>query len=911
MTPAAFRQRARHEALRYGSDPWIFVRELLQNARDAGAHRVALSTALVDGLAQLTCEDDGAGMTFEHARRYLFALYASSKEGDRAAAGRFGVGFWSILRFDPTRIVVRSWPSSGDAWQVELDGALTRLDARTPPHRRGTGTEIQLERAQGDGDLARRVRDAAWQSARFLQRLDDPQRGIDVRVNGEAVTVPFDLPAPSASFRKGRLRGVVALGREARVELFAKGLRVRAASAVEDLLSADGSSALTRVRFPTLADGVAPQAILDGDDVEPLLARADARNTAGLRRLVALAQDELRRLIESQIDAVRPSTRWVRHRRWLIALVSIAAVLAGLWLAPSWLPRRAALPLRVALSDSSDAADPEIAAPTAAYRDFRLRYQGPRVELGGGPRTPLALHYEPPTRQLYFAALLLEHPLAPPPLPGDAGRYEGPTCGAACVSIDLRIDDGPGWLRVPVPTGFRVDPASVSVDGRRIPLRTSAAGEALLALDAPVRATLRYRVQPAADRDWLPSHAPSTPELLADAVQQIRLRPAAERIEAATAWVRARIAYSASAATVERHRLAAAGGRDVLTSALEIGAADCDVQNAVLTTLLQLVDVPARLAVGYVGVHGVAVAPAHAWVEVRDGDRWRVADASRMPARAVESDVIVAADPGHEAVPALAAPAGHVTLALDSRTLGWFAAGFAAAAGIFTIGLLVTRTRRELRVAPRGDLAGLLRGALERPDAFRHVPALYQRPLIPQIDGRSLSLADVSRLARDRRLFRSANRSPLARRAAAEGAAVVDTASREGRATADALGAVDLDEWETFLQGARRTPLLDAVEARLRLLGEPWHLRAAPGLGSPAVLDLVASHATTRLVVLDADAPWLAGAEALRIRSPAEAMFVVVDRLAEATRLTPEDRRRVLPPLAREALREAAAAGRR
>jgi len=35
-----FRTRARYEAERYGADDWVFVRELLQNARDAGAVRV-------------------------------------------------------------------------------------------------------------------------------------------------------------------------------------------------------------------------------------------------------------------------------------------------------------------------------------------------------------------------------------------------------------------------------------------------------------------------------------------------------------------------------------------------------------------------------------------------------------------------------------------------------------------------------------------------------------------------------------------------------------------------------------------------------------------------------------------------------------------------------------------------------
>ena len=81
------------------------------------------------------------GMTFEHAKRYLFALYASSKESGSGMAGRFGVGFWSVLRFDPGRIVVRSWPRRGAAWEVELDGALTDAVVRAPSERRRHGTE--------------------------------------------------------------------------------------------------------------------------------------------------------------------------------------------------------------------------------------------------------------------------------------------------------------------------------------------------------------------------------------------------------------------------------------------------------------------------------------------------------------------------------------------------------------------------------------------------------------------------------------------------------------------------------------------------------------------------------------------------------------------------------------------------
>src|SRR5262245_50635106 len=322
MDPAAFRERARIEAERYGSDPWVFLRELLQNARDAGARRVDVTAVEEGGTARVACRDDGCGMSFEHARRYLFTLYASSKEGEPGAAGRFGVGFWSILRFDPARIRVRSWPERGAPWEVELDGGLARSQERVAP-RGGRGTEIVLERPAGDGALARRVRDAVWQSARFLCRRDDPGRPLAVRVNGEILAARFELPAPSARFRKGRVRGAVGLGPEARVELFAQGLRVRSASALEDLLAPEGASGETRVSFPAIADGVAPQAILDGEGLEPLLARSDVRETRALRRLVALAREELRRLVERQIDALRPEPAL---RRPLVKTAAAAAL---------------------------------------------------------------------------------------------------------------------------------------------------------------------------------------------------------------------------------------------------------------------------------------------------------------------------------------------------------------------------------------------------------------------------------------------------------------------------------------------------------------------------------------------------------------------------------------------------------
>src|SRR4029078_5386628 len=126
-----FRERALAEAQRYGSDPWVVVRELLQNARDAGAKAVTVRPELENSRARLACRDDGSGLTYEEGQRQLFTLYASRKCS--RDAGRFGVCSWSVLRLEPARIVVRAWPRKGAPWEVAWDGALTRGERAQPP----------------------------------------------------------------------------------------------------------------------------------------------------------------------------------------------------------------------------------------------------------------------------------------------------------------------------------------------------------------------------------------------------------------------------------------------------------------------------------------------------------------------------------------------------------------------------------------------------------------------------------------------------------------------------------------------------------------------------------------------------------------------------------------------------------
>jgi hypothetical protein len=407
----------------------------------------------------------------------------------------------------------------------------------------------------------------------------------------------------------------------------------------------------------------------------------------------------------------------------------------------------------------------------------------------------------------------------------------------------------------------------------------------VVVLDAPVRAVVRYRTGPASRARRSPLRARTVPGSLRDEAARLRRLVPERRVYEATAWVQREVAYSTAADVVVRQRTALEGGQGLVESALEIGAGDCDVQNAVLTLLLQASDIPARMAVGFVGAGGRARAPLHAWVEHAPvGGPWRVADASRDVAAAT----LFEPEPERAASPRVPGPALVVAASV--------------AAGLVVLGLLRARPRREVRVDPRQDLACLIQGALQRPEAFRHAPALFHRKLVPRLPRGCASLGEAWDLAAAGRLYGSAAGSPLARHLAARGGVVLDTRQAEARAVADALGARDLDAWDAFLSRARRTPFLARVHSNLRKLGAAWEVRVAAAVGAPAVLDLPGQG---RIVVIDEAEAWLVSLEGRFALRPKEAIFELVDRLADVVGLDARERGRLLSPLARDAVEEA------
>lgn len=105
------------------SDPMSFLRELIQNAIDAGSGEVDIRVDFEPegggerGLMTAHIEDFGEGMSREIIETKLTRLFSSGKDEDYTKIGRFGIGFVSVFAIAP-QIVCVDTGRGGEYWRV-------------------------------------------------------------------------------------------------------------------------------------------------------------------------------------------------------------------------------------------------------------------------------------------------------------------------------------------------------------------------------------------------------------------------------------------------------------------------------------------------------------------------------------------------------------------------------------------------------------------------------------------------------------------------------------------------------------------------------------------------------------------------------------------------------------------------
>ena len=188
------------------ADPLSFLRELVQNALDAGSDEVEITVAYEPGegdagVTVIRIEDWGEGMTREVIEKRLTRLFSSAKDGDMTKIGKFGIGFVSVFAIDPQAVCVDT-SRDGENWRVLFDAKrrfkLLRLDQPVD------GTKIQVLKATTRAeheDFARRARGT-------LKYWCKHTRG-EIRFHGELINEPFGLSAPCRAERNDGFSHVV------------------------------------------------------------------------------------------------------------------------------------------------------------------------------------------------------------------------------------------------------------------------------------------------------------------------------------------------------------------------------------------------------------------------------------------------------------------------------------------------------------------------------------------------------------------------------------------------------------------------------------------------------------------------------------------------------------------------------
>jgi hypothetical protein len=523
----------------------------------------------------------------------------------------------------------------------------------------------------------------------------------------------------------------------------------------------------------------------------------------------------------------------------------------------------------------------------------------------GSAGPAIDLRYRPSDHGHFFAALWVTGMSVDGRLeavaPDAVGSYQGEACFDDCLEIDLGVEAPAGLLALPVATGHVVDPRSVRFDGVQMAVLAADTGQPAVMLERPRSGRLRYRSAPAKMSAYTTQAAwPPLPQEVANFASSINELSLAARANAVSDYVAQHVAYDISSTTMERYRRSQNRSVGLFARALIVGAGDCDVQNALVTAILDRSGVPSRLAVGWIGAEGGARSRLHAWAEYLGADgRWRVVDASAVgrptrPVAGVNGEV--------ETVPQSS----------RARLMEWLPAFVSFVAVLAALIAVITRRRwrRDFRAGGADDVVELVRGAAVRPGAFENIHSLSSRRLLQSLSGRSISLARARKLADSGRLACGSRHTTLAREAARRGGVVLDLDSATSAAAADALAAVNLDRWSELVDRTDDDELTMHVGRRLRVAGEPFRVAVADGVGPEMVIldgSAVNLGSDARWVVVDSSSPLWQSLRRMTERCPAKAAFLLADIVLHRIGAAPVVRQRCLSRLALEALLEAAA----
>ncbi|MBN2431718.1 MAG: ATP-binding protein [Acidobacteria bacterium] len=925
--PSIFFRRAREEASRYGEDPWVFLRELVQNSRDADATRIDFTVAIDGDWQTLVCRDNGYGMTREVIEEYLLRLYASNKEELASAIGLFGVGFWSVLLFQPAIIRI----TSGDGREchaLEIDCRGHAVRSVAPPSQPLAGTEIVLRRVAGSSLDARRLHALVEEKLILFAGHIRPGPGgkqLDIYCQGRRLNRPFAPPDVfGRRFRTREFDGVLGFDTVPSVRIYKGGILVRDLTGLEEVIPSR-----RRIRLPESGWGLYPVIRLNADRIQLLMDRQTIFEDPVLHRAVDYCEKELLRLHRRLIRRLFPmdlanrfTSLWIGMRGKAIAflagffLVLVLGVMGVLLGRPDDLIRsRVDQPPLLGQAPAGETVTSVRLSVDRALTGWR----GMFLNVPGERPVRWDFHYEGGGDHLFrlrsFTAYDPQQGLRPVPL-AKTGDLPSMSAAGEAMFITIGVTGRGDPFVLPCPPDHTVVVESLRhADQEPVALWRSLAGEAVARTDAPGRLT--YAVVPlreavsvdpfltgAARLEWPPDWQQFIDETLAASP--------AERVVRAVRRIRERLVY---ARDEDLSRRFAQSEGTWLERTIRMGAGDCDVLNGVLVLLLQALGIPARLEAGLVGVEGRAMPALHAWARCYLGE-WRTLDVStgydsqtsdaRFPAERLLGIVGPAA--ARRAVGQGARDRKSLSATADSTDgavgppWAWLLIGGALAA-VIGMGMLWWWRRRRPVVDQPQYIRELFRHHLTYGQSGGPLKLQF-RPVLPTLGSGCLSLHQVQRLAGRARLLGTDPNCPLAVQLRGR-RRMLDASADIVRELVPFLPPVTwLEDWRAVLAEPSLSPawrqvqaVLDELEPDIRL----YRLAGQNGFAEAYLPFRDVGRGRFHLQVGDGHPVW-AWAEDEIMANGRQGLFTVLEKLTGMMTIRPARRYRLLAGAARQLL---------
>lgn len=776
---ADFLIRAHREGNRYGEDPWVFLRELVQNARDAHAHHIDFTYERDRDVETVVCSDDGRGMTRQEVCDFLLRLYASSKESGSSTrtasapvAGRFGVGFWSILRFAPERVVVNT-RRGRDGVHLEIDAVSGRV-TELQNVRHDDGTTISIDRRFRSGETLHAMEHALLRLASRVNGLPGQAAPI-LRCQGKRVNEALDVGTPFCRYIEGdAFQAAMGLGSQPVVKLYSHGLLVREAASFVEILPRH----MTKVAMDL--PGLYPIIEVNCDQIELLLDRQQVQDTPDIRRVIRVCEDACRKMQLSSLDAIAPLPWRHRCRRKLRALAraqfavpfSIFLLLLILSFQLEW-PSVSQL---VSAADVFVEGLPQHRPPPSARASSQNRTIASALSAAATPRiTPLSPddttwnlsvvgdgeHW---IRIATYSQFDERFGLLLDPIEVVGLLSETETMGEVAddgVEITVTDMEASTWMVLPVPQGHAVAPNTVELEDTQIDVYRGVRGEAIV---HPARGgSLQYQTRRAPLTGTVALHEPqkfalSLPEPWASRVGAVIAVSPATAAEHLADLIRREVRYTTSEFD---QQIFDADPRSFVERVTTLRMGDCDIMNALLVLLLRAADVPARLSIGFIVRDGQIAPQLHAWTEFFDQGRWMSIDATPTPQRSQSTN---------QATPSIGRNDAHHD---PSQAATSWAKLLAHPATLFLFFLVVT-TYLLRRYGPLARAAGRVHASvppgdhaqMQLVDALLCSPLsgdthqLNDRQLFPTLHHGNISLREVEDLSRQGNLVVSSRDNP-------------------------------------------------------------------------------------------------------------------------------------------------------